>query len=285
VTIVRTETDLRRALGDHRSARRTIGLVPTMGALHDGHLSLVASARDRCDVVAVSVFVNPLQFGPGEDFTTYPRAEEQDVEMLRSAGADLVFIPSVTEMYAEDASTSISVGPLGDVLEGQHRPGHFNGVCIIVAKLFHIVAPDVAFFGQKDAQQVAVIKKMVRDLNFGIAIAVCPTVREADGLAMSSRNRYLSADDRLRATSLFRALLAGRSALGEGADVETAEKEMLKSLENEAGVEPDYARIVDPDTFEPPGSRGPVLLVVAAKVGPARLIDNLVWERSGASRS
>jgi pantoate--beta-alanine ligase len=285
VTIVTTGTDLSRSLADHRTQGSVIGLAPTMGALHDGHIALVEAARDRCDVVVVSVFVNPLQFGPGEDFATYPRDKDRDVELLRSAGTDLVFMPSVEEMYPADASTSISVGRLGDVLEGRHRPGHFDGVCTVVAKLFHIVRPDLAFFGQKDAQQVAVIKRMVRDLNFDVEIAVCPTVREADGLAMSSRNRYLSAPDRQHATVLHRALLAGRALLGEGADVETAEKEMLKILENESGVEVDYARIVDPDTFEPPGSQQRVLLTVAAKVGTARLIDNLIGERSNASSS
>jgi pantoate--beta-alanine ligase len=177
------------------------------------------------------------------------------------------------------------VGRLGKVLEGAHRLGHFDGVCTVVAKLFHIVAPDVAFFGQKDAQQVAVIKRMVRDLNFAVEIAVCPTVREADGLAMSSRNSYLSPKDRQRATVLYRALLAGRAALMGAADFDTAEKEMLKTLDNEAEVEADYARVVDPGTFDVPGQQGPALLAIAARVGRARLIDNLVWERSNASGS
>lgn len=284
MTVVTTAPELRGALAVRRAGGGAIGFVPTMGALHDGHLSLVEAARARCDVVVTSIFVNPLQFGPGEDFASYPRDEARDVDRLRRAGADLVFIPTVEEMYPMGASTTISVGRIGDVLEGAHRPGHFSGVCTIVAKLFHLVLPDVAFFGQKDAQQVAVLKKMVRDLSFGVEIAVCPTVRETDGLAMSSRNAYLPVDDRRRATVLYQALLAGRAALEAGSGFETVEKEMLKTLEAEAGVAPDYARIVDPDTFEEPGPRGRVLLAVAARVGPARLIDNLLWERTDASR-
>jgi pantoate--beta-alanine ligase len=283
VSVVRSAGELKRALADRRGPGLTVGFVPTMGALHEGHMSLVEAARTRCDVVVVSVFVNPLQFGPGEDFAAYPRDEDRDVEVLSAAGADLVFIPSVDEMYPEGATT-VSVGALGDVLEGAHRPGHFDGVCTVVAKLFHLVAPDVAFFGQKDAQQVAVIKKMVRDLNFAVEIAVCPIVREPDGVAMSSRNSYLSPRDRERATALYRALLAGRAALEGGAGLETVEKEMMKTLDNE-GVEPDYARAVDPDTFAVPKQRDRMLLAVAARFGPARLIDNLLWEQSDASRS
>ena len=284
MSVVRSAEELNRTLADRRGPGLSVGLVPTMGALHDGHLSLVDAASKRCDVVVVSVFVNPLQFGPGEDFAAYPRDEHRDIEVLSAAGADLVFMPSVDEMYPEGASTSVSVGGLGDVLEGAHRPGHFDGVCTVVAKLFHLVAPDVAFFGQKDAQQVAVIKKMVRDLNFAVEIAVCPIVREPDGVAMSSRNTYLSTRDRQRATALHRALLAGRVALEGGAGLETVEKEMMKTLENE-GVEPDYARVVDPETFAVPKQRSRVLLAVAAHVGPARLIDNLLWEQGDASRS
>jgi pantoate--beta-alanine ligase len=284
VSVVRSAEEQNRTLADLRGPGRTVGFVPTMGALHEGHMSLVDAARVRCDVVVVSVFVNPLQFGPDEDFAAYPRDEDRDVEVLSAAGADLIFIPPVDEMYPEGASTTVSVGDLGEVLEGAHRPGHFDGVCTVVAKLFHLVAPDVAFFGQKDAQQVAVIKKMVRDLNFAVEIAVCPIVREPDGVAMSSRNTYLSLRDRERATALYRALVAGRSALEGGAGLETVEKEMMKTLENE-GVEPHYARVVDPDTFTVPKQRGRVLLAVAARVGPARLIDNLLWEQGDASRS
>jgi pantoate--beta-alanine ligase len=284
VSVVRSAEELNRALAERRGPGLTVGFVPTMGALHEGHMSLVEAARNRCDVVVVSVFVNPLQFGPDEDFAAYPRDEDRDVEVLSAAGADVVFIPPVDEMYPEGASTTVSIGGLGDVLEGAHRPGHFVGVCTVVAKLFHLVAPDVAFFGQKDAQQVAVIKKMVRDLNFAVEIAVCPIVREPDGVAMSSRNSYLSPQDRERATALYRALLAGRAALEGGAGLETVEKEMMKTLDNE-GVEPDYARALDPDTFAVPKQRDRVLLAVAARVGPARLIDNLLWEQSGASRS
>ncbi|MGH2787469.1 MAG: pantoate--beta-alanine ligase [Actinomycetota bacterium] len=281
--VVGTGEDLRRALDRARVDGRTIGIVPTMGALHDGHLSLVQAARARCDVVIVSIFVNPLQFGPQEDFATYPRDERGDLEVLRAAGTEVVFTPSIEEMYPQGASTVVSVGPLGSMLEGEHRPGHFDGVCTVVAKLLHMVEPDVAFFGQKDAQQVAVVKRMVLDLNFGVDIAVCPIVREPDGLAMSSRNAHLSTEERVKATVLYRALQSGRAALDGGAGFETAEKEMLKMLEGGETVEADYARIVDPDTFEDPAPRRSVLLAVAARVGSTRLIDNLHWEPADAA--
>jgi pantoate--beta-alanine ligase len=277
MNLARTTEDLDQSLDSARAHKSIIGFVPTMGALHDGHLSLVRAARADCDVVVASIFVNPLQFGPNEDFAAYPRDEERDLERLAEAHVDVVFMPSVEAMYPSGASTTIAVGPIGDVLEGEHRPGHFTGVCTVVAKLFHIVKPRSAYFGQKDAQQVAAIKKMVADLDFGIEIVVAPTVREPDGLAMSSRNAYLSKEERGRATALYGALQAGRSALEGGADIAGAEIEMRKILEEEEGVEPDYARVVDPDTFEEP-KRSRKLLAIAARVGPARLIDNLLWE-------
>lgn len=257
------------------SGRGTVGFVPTMGALHEGHLSLVRAARASNELVVASVFVNPLQFGPNEDFAAYPRDEKEDVRRLQDAGADVVFIPAVEDMYPPDRSTTVSVGELGEVLEGAFRPGHFDGVCTVVAKLFNIVRPARAYFGQKDAQQVAVLKRMARDLNFDAEIVVCPTVREPDGLAMSSRNAYLSDGDRQTATVLFRALDAGRKSLLHTGDPAVAEERMAEMFAAEPVV-PEYAAARDPDSFESPKPDGPVLLVVAARVGRARLIDNML---------
>lgn len=269
---VRTAAQLRAELAS--LAGKRIGFVPTMGSLHEGHLSLIAAATDSCDLVIVSIFVNPLQFGPREDFAAYPRDESRDLELAAEAGVDVVFLPSVDEMYPPGRATTVSVGPVGDVLEGADRPGHFDGVTTVVTKLFNLVRPDVAFFGQKDAQQVAVIKQLVRDLSFDIELAICPTVREPDGLALSSRNAYLSADDRQRAAALHRALLAGADSLS-AKDFDATEKKMWELLVAE-GLEPSYAAAVDPETFGPPDPYGPVLLVVAARLGKTRLIDNLL---------
>lgn len=269
---VRTAAQLRAELAS--LAGKRIGFVPTMGSLHEGHLSLIAAATDSCDLVIVSIFVNPLQFGPREDFAAYPRDESRDLEVAAEAGVDVVFLPSVDEMYPPGRATTVSVGPVGDVLEGADRPGHFDGVTTVVTKLFNLVRPDVAFFGQKDAQQVAVIKQLVRDLSFDIELAICPTVREPDGLALSSRNAYLSADDRQRASALHRALLAGADSLS-AKDFDATEKKMWELLVAE-GLEPSYAAAVDPETFGPPDPYGPVLLVVAARLGKTRLIDNLL---------
>lgn len=255
----------------------SVGFVPTMGALHRGHLSLVERARAECDAVVVSVFVNPLQFGPSEDFASYPRDESADAGLLADAGADLLFLPAVEEMYPPGRSTTVSVGPIGEVLEGADRPGHFDGVATVVAKLFNLVDPTVAYFGQKDAQQVAVIKQMVRDLSFDIEVSVCPTIREPDGLAMSSRNAYLSPEERSRAPAIYRAMVAGAETLREE-DFDAAEKKMWDLLVTE-GLDPSYASVVDPTTFGPPPADGPVLLVVAARLGSTRLIDNLPTDR------
>ena len=249
-----------------------------MGALHEGHLSLVSAARDATDLVVMSVFVNPLQFGPTEDLAAYPRNEERDLDLARERQVDVVWLPSVEEMYPRPPVITVDPGPLGAVLEGAVRPGHFAGVCTVVAKLFNVVAPDVAFFGQKDAQQATVIRRMVADLSIPVDIVACPTVREADGLALSSRNVYLTQDDRESATVLWRALNAGRESLEEGSGPEEAEKVMVMVYERE-GIEPDYARAVDPDTFEAARDGATVLLVTAARVGAARLIDNLIVER------
>ncbi|HEX2049237.1 MAG TPA: pantoate--beta-alanine ligase [Actinomycetota bacterium] len=271
--VERTVRALRAALAPERDRR--VGFVPTMGALHEGHLSLLRAARAGCDTVVASIFVNPLQFGPREDFGAYPRAEERDLELARDAGVDVVFAPSTDEMYAPDHSTSIDVGPLATVLEGAARPGHFAGVCTVVAKLLNVVAPGVAYFGQKDAQQVAVIRRMARDLSFPVEIAVCPTVRDERGLALSSRNRYLSDDERAMAAALYRCLRAGAASIEGGGGPADAERAMERSLADAPGVVAEYARAVDPETFEEPGAGRPVLLAVAARVGPARLIDNL----------
>ena len=279
--IVRTSAEIRALVADARRKNLTVGLVPTMGALHEGHLSHVRRARDENDLVVVSIFVNPLQFGPSEDLDAYPRDEAGDARLLAAEGADLVFAPPVEEIHPHDRATTVTVGGLGEALEGAHRPGHFDGVSTVVAKLFNIVTPDRAYFGQKDAQQVAVLKRMVTDLGFPLEMVVGPIVRERGGLAMSSRNAYLSTDERERATALFKALQAG-SALAAAGDFTGASNEMLRVLRSVSGVEPDYAVAVDADSFGPPEPGSRILLVIAARVGPARLIDNLLVEVENA---
>jgi pantoate--beta-alanine ligase len=275
--VARTRSELREHLLETRGANVEVGLVPTMGALHAGHLSLMKVARTVCDTVVMSIFVNPLQFGPGEDFEAYPRRDEEDVERAEAEGVDVVFLPPVEEVHPPGRTTSIDVGELASVLEGEFRPGHFAGVATVVMTLFDIVQPDKAFFGQKDAQQLAVIRRMVRDLAVPVQVIGCPIVREEDGLALSSRNAYLSPAERERAVVLFRALTAGQERLLAGAGVQGAEGAMWNVLSSVDGVLPEYARAVDPDTFRAPsGERA--LLVVAARVGPARLIDNFLVE-------
>lgn len=283
--IARTAADVAEVLEEEAwRASREVRFVPTMGALHDGHRALMKSAhRDaRGACVVLSIFVNPLQFGPTEDFDRYPRDEESDLQVAQEEGADLVFLPSVEEMYPEDATTQVSVGPIGDVLEGASRPGHFDGVATVVAKLFNIVRPDIAYFGQKDAQQLAVIRSLVTDLNFPITIEAVPIVREPDGLALSSRNVYLTPDGRREALSLYRSLRAGAHAMQEEDDPEAAAKEMWRILSASDEVIPDYAVAVDPDDMGTPSSAGPVLLAVAARVGETRLIDNMLIQRDQA---
>jgi pantoate--beta-alanine ligase len=250
-----------------------------MGAFHDGHLSLIRAARSRCDVVVVSIFVNPLQFGPTEDLASYPRDEARDLALADREGIDVAFVPTVEEMYPEGRSTAISVGPLGHVFEGADRPGHFDGVATVVAKLFNLVGPHFTFFGQKDAQQVAVIKQLVRELSYDVTVEVRPIVREPDGLALSSRNMYLSPAERPRATALVRALGLGAEVRKDEGD-EAAEKRMWDLLVSE-GLEPAYARIVDPDTFAAPTPGHPALIVIAARLGRTRLIDNLLLDAEG----
>jgi pantoate--beta-alanine ligase len=277
---VRTVAALRAELGPRHGGRR-IGFVPTMGAFHEGHLSLVRAARSACDAVVMSIFVNPLQFGSGEDLDAYPRDEATDLELAASNGVDVVFCPPVAEIYPEGAATTVNVGALGEILEGEVRPGHFSGVATVLTKLFNIVSPDAAFFGQKDAQQVAVVRQMAADLFCDIEIVVCPTVRAPDGVAFSSRNRYLSAHERPRATVLFRSLEAGQEALRGGAGLEVVQQTMWDVLGAEDGVQPDYAAAVDPTTFGPPLPGGHILLAVAARVGSTRLIDNTLVDATG----
>ncbi|HEX3173077.1 MAG TPA: pantoate--beta-alanine ligase [Solirubrobacterales bacterium] len=277
--LVRSKDELRAALAAPRRAGRSIGLVPTMGYLHEGHLALLRAARAGSDVVVMSLFVNPTQFGPGEDLECYPRDERRDVELAADAGVDLIYAPPVEEVYPDGFATHVAVEGLTEVLCGdpeRRGPEHFRGVTTVVARLFNTVQPDVAWFGQKDAQQLAAIRRMVRDLDFAVRIEALPTVREADGLAMSSRNAYLSAADRQRATALFRALQAVERAAGEGplADALEAGRRELAA----AGIEPEYLEARDPDDLLPVVELGerPVLVAVAARVGDARLIDNLL---------
>lgn len=275
--------ELRAALRQLRAdgeqpAANSVGFVPTMGALHAGHRSLVQAARQRCDIVVVSIFVNPTQFGPNEDFSRYPRTLEQDCEMLETEGVDVVFTPNAEAMYPPGASTVVEVEGVSERLDGASRPGHFRGVATVVAKLFHIVQPDLAFFGQKDAAQVAVLRKMVRDLDFPLEIVVCSTMREPDGLAMSSRNRYLSAEERRQALALSRALHAAELQAARGEHhTATLLQSMRASLQEEPAIRIDYLAVVDPDTLLPindVGSGG--LLAIAAYVGNTRLIDNVL---------
>jgi pantoate--beta-alanine ligase len=276
--VLKTIAETRSACARIRTAGKTLGLAPTMGALHEGHLSLVRAAQANCDAVAVSIFVNPTQFGPKEDFAAYPRGLQEDCQILEAAGVDLVFAPSSDEMYPEGASTFVEVAGLSDRLDGASRPGHFRGVATVVAKLFHIFSPDRAYFGQKDAAQVAVLRKMVRDLHFPVQLEVCPTVRESDGLALSSRNRNLSEEQRRQALVLSRALLAVQQQIQDGQqDATELLSTAMRILKAEPAVEIDYCRIVDPATLEDVTDvRRGALVAVAAKVGSTRLIDNLL---------
>lgn len=254
-----------------RAAGDSIGLVPTMGALHAGHMSLVEAARKENARAVVSVFVNPIQFGPDEDLARYPRSPEHDLELLRFAEVDAVYMPAAATMYPRDASTRVTVHRVSEPLEGAARPGHFEGVATIVDKLLNAVQPDRAYFGQKDAQQVAVIKRLAADLDTGVEIRVCPTVREPDGVALSSRNAYLDAVQRQAATCLSRALGLATDAYGRGErDPARLRASLLEVLEAEPGARVDYAEMVDPETFRPPGT----LAVLAVWIGRTRLIDN-----------
>jgi len=277
--LVRTKDELRSALAPARAGGRSIGLVPTMGFLHEGHLSLLRAAREECDLVVMSLFVNPTQFGPGEDLDRYPRDEERDARLAAEVGVDLVYAPPVPEVFPEGFATGVVVEGLTEVLDGdleRRGPEHFRGVTTVVAKLFNAVQPDVAYFGQKDAQQLAVIRRMVRDLDVPVRIEGLPTVREDDGLAMSSRNAYLDREDRERAAALWRALRATESRAREeslAAGIEAGRAELAA-----AGIEPEYLEARDPDDLSPVAELNgrPVLLAVAARIGGARLIDNVL---------
>jgi pantoate--beta-alanine ligase len=264
--------------GELGSSRCCLGLVPTMGALHAGHLSLVRTAKARCGVVVASIFVNPTQFGPTEDFAKYPRSFDADCAALASEGVDIVFAPIVEEMYPKGETTWVTVEGVSERLDGRSRPGHFRGVTTVVAKLFHVIEPDVAFFGQKDAAQLAVIRRMVRDLNFPVEVVGCPIVREPDGLAISSRNVYLSPDERRRALVLQRSLQSAENVFRAGErDAARLRENGREVIAGERGVRLDYFEIVDPETLEPVDRIArPTLVAAAAYVGSTRLIDNVV---------
>lgn len=269
---------MRAASRAARLARQRVGFVPTMGALHEGHLSLVRAARAASDLVAASIFVNPTQFGPNEDLARYPRSFESDRQLLENEGVHLLFAPPVEEMYPAGSVTWVKVEELSNKLDGRSRPGHFRGVTTVVAKLFHIIEPDAAFFGQKDAAQVAIIRRMVRDLSLPVEIVVCPIVRESDGLAMSSRNAYLNPEQRKQALVLHRSLVRVQALAERG---ESAALKLAAAGREEFSREPsvrlDYFEIVNPDTLDPvPEVAGETLVAVAAYVGTTRLIDNLL---------
>ena len=274
--VVSTEGPLREAVAAARRQGKSVGFVPTMGALHVGHVSLIDAARAADGFVVASIFVNPTQFGPKEDFSRYPRPLERDLEMCGRAGVDVVFTPDAATMYAPGFQTFVNVSELSSMLEGATRPGHFQGVATVVLKLFNLVQPDRAYFGQKDAQQVRVIQQMVRDLNVPVEVVVRPTVREPDGLALSSRNQYLDADQRREAVALNRALEKAEAAIRSGQrDPAVIERMMADRITATPGVILDYAVAADAETLKPVAPlRGTVLLALAAKFGATRLIDN-----------
>jgi pantoate--beta-alanine ligase len=271
---IRTIAELRAELAD---APRPVGLVPTMGFFHEGHLSLMRAARAANSTLVVSLFVNPTQFGPNEDLDSYPRDEQRDLQLAEAEGVDIVFAPAVGEIYPDGFAARVQIGQLTEALDGLARPGHFDGVTTVVTKLFNIVQPDVAYFGQKDAQQALVIRKLVRDLDIPVRIAVCPTIRDADGLALSSRNAYLSPEERERALALSRALRAAESAVESGTREAAAVVAAAREELERAGLEPDYLQLRSASDLSPVERvNGSTLLAVAARVGRARLIDNAI---------
>ena len=281
MNVARTPAEVREALATARRENRRIGLVPTMGYLHKGHLSLLAAAREECDIVVMSLFVNPAQFRPGEDFDSYPRDEESDLRLAEEAGADLVYAPASADVYPDGFSTEVRVSGLTEVLEGDpasRGPEHFHGVTTVVAKLFNTVGPDVAYFGQKDAQQAVVIRRMAADLDFPVQIRTLPIIREADGLAKSSRNVRLSPADRERAAALSQALRVVR----ERAETERLDEALERGRQEleAAGIRPEYLEARDAETLAPVAERNgrPVLVAVAARLGETRLIDNVLIE-------
>ncbi|WP_018133280.1 pantoate--beta-alanine ligase [Effusibacillus pohliae] len=276
--IIHTIREIREYVREQRTLGKTVGLVPTMGSLHDGHLSLARQAKAECDVAVMSIFVNPLQFGPSEDYDRYPRNLEGDARLAETAGVDAIFAPPVHEMYPQPQMTFVDVEGLTENLCGASRPGHFRGVATVVTKLFNIVQPDKAFFGQKDAQQVRVIEQMVQDLNIPVQIVPCPIVREADGLAMSSRNVYLSPEERRQALAIYRALQAAEAMFGAGERSADAIREQVRSIiEAEPLAEVDYIKIVDLQTLSDTSLIDrDCLLAVAVRFGGTRLIDNVI---------
>jgi len=275
-----TVEEVRWAVADARAKGLRVGLVPTMGALHAGHASLIRAARRETGFVVLWLFVNPTQFGPNEDFARYPRPFERDREVCRSEGVDLILAPERETVYPEGFSTWVQVEGMQDVFEGASRPGHFRGVCTVVLKMFSMVGPDIAYFGQKDAQQVIVLKRMVRDLNVPVEVRVCPTVREADGLALSSRNVYLDLEQRRHAVALFQALGAAREQVSRGErDAGRVQWSLAEHIQATPGAVLDYAAVVDAASLRPLESlSGKILLALAVRFGATRLIDNLVLE-------
>jgi pantoate--beta-alanine ligase len=275
---IRTISWMKEKAREARAEQRVTGLVPTMGALHAGHLALVERAKKECSTVYASIFVNPTQFGPKEDLSKYPRPIEADIEKLTNAGVVGLFLPSAEEMYPAGFSTYVQVEGVGARLEGKSRPGHFRGVATVVLKLFEIVQPNYAYFGRKDAQQVRVLQKMARDLNLDVQLVICPTVREADGVALSSRNAYLSVEERKAATVLFRALKAAEKELAAGvSDTLELQGTMRRVLESETKAQVDYAEIVDAESFEPVVRVAKsCYALLAVRIGSTRLIDNML---------
>jgi len=277
--LISTVAQLRQRLGDLRREGRSIGLVPTMGALHAGHLSLVEASQAECDVTVVSIYVNPSQFGPHEDFSRYPRTLDADRQLLAECGRPLVFVPADTEMYPPGYASWVDVGTVTEPWEGRCRPGHFRGVATIVLKLFNMVAPDRAFFGQKDYQQTLVVRRMVADLNLPLTVRICPTLREPDGLAMSSRNRYLAPAARQRALALWQSLSLARELVAQGQrDAARIQARMEKRL-RAAGAEIEYVALADPETLAPlPVIDRRCVALIAARIDSTRLIDNEILE-------
>jgi pantoate--beta-alanine ligase len=280
--VVETIESVRELVKEARGKGKKIGFVPTMGALHIGHISLIEAAKKDCDFIVVSIFVNPTQFGAGEDFEKYPRPLEADLEICRKTGVDVVFNPAPEQMYQAENITWVNVEKLTKTLCGRFRPGHFRGVATVCAKLFNIVGPDVAFFGQKDAQQAVVIRRMVADLKMPLEIVVCPTVREADGLAVSSRNKYLSEQQKKDATYIYKSLQKCEEMIKAGAtDTEEIIAEMSKILSQVPSIKIEYISIVDAESLQSiEHIIGKVLAAVAVRIGPARLIDNIVVDAS-----
>jgi pantoate--beta-alanine ligase len=282
VEIIRTVSWMKEFARKQRDENRIVGLVPTMGALHPGHLSLIKQAREQCSSLVASIFVNPTQFGPSEDFAKYPRTLSSDTEKLENAGVQCLFLPEATDIYPPNYSTYVNVEGLSERLEGRSRPGHFRGVSTVVMKLLQIVQPQFAYFGRKDAQQAAIISRMAKDLNLDCEIVICPIEREPDGLAMSSRNVYLSASDRQFATVLHRALQAAQLLLQKGTtEVSSLQAAMHRILRDESGAKLDYAEIVDAQTFEPlTHINRKAYVLIAARFGETRLLDNMLVDFS-----